>query len=890
MGHLETNGTAASAEPAINLLVEELTARLYAGEAIDWPAVARAHPEHAAELSALRPALEALGRLSGAGDAAVSGVAAQADGLVTGVLGDFRVIREVGRGGMGVVYEAEQVSLGRRVALKVLPFAATLDPKQLQRFKNEARAAASLYQEHIVHVYGVGCERGVHFYAMQFIDGLTLAQVIAGMHAAREDEAAGPDQTAAYARPPASSGAGQAGPASGPGLGEAGPCVPLGHARPGSQAPATVEAAALSTQFSGPKTRNFYRTAARLVAEAADALEHAHSVGIVHRDVKPGNLIVDETGKLWVTDFGLARVGPDAGLTMSGDLVGTLRYMAPEQALARHGLADHRVDVYGLGCTLYELLTGQPAVHGNDKAEVLRTIAFEEPVVPRKLDKAIPAELETVTLKCLAKNPAERYATAGELADDLRRWLSDQAIKAKPPSLRQKAAKWVRRHQPLVRAAAAIGLVAVAAVAALAGLAWHKNGQLKAAYAEAERGRRLAQRALDEMSSQVIDGWLAKQDKLTEEHKTFLKKALQYYTELASEAGNDEAMRTALMAAHARVGHIHLMLGQTAEAERAYYQALALLQQLVADSPTPAYRHELAKCHVDLGKAQWEMHRLAEARRSMAQARAIWQGLADEFPAMPEYRSRLAAIHHNLGTIWAEQNHLADAERALRQALALMEGLPASLTAGSEYWISLAATHTALGNVLNDLGRQAEAEKFYRLAAAVLEKRFADFRNLAEYRVALAGCLYSIGVFVETPARPQDAEKTLRQSIALQKALVADFPAVPGYRYRLAESYGCLWNVLKMMKRWADLDQVNRQALALLEKLVEEDPQNSRYQSKLEEGQRVLATNLLNCPDPALRDPAKAVELAKQAVERGPKKTLVATVSGRGLLPRRELD
>ena len=147
-----------------------------------------------------------------------------------------------------------------------------------------------------------------------------------------------------------------------------------------------------------------HRTSAALIADAADALEHAHSLGIVHRDVKPGNLLLDADGRIYVSDFGLARFGPDAGLTMTGDAVGTLRYMAPEQALAKHGLADHRVDVYGLGATLYELLSGRPAVDGEDRQEILRRIAFEEPVSPRKLDRAIPAELETITLKCLAKD------------------------------------------------------------------------------------------------------------------------------------------------------------------------------------------------------------------------------------------------------------------------------------------------------------------------------------------------------------------------------------------------------------------------------------------------------------------------------------------------------
>src|SRR5438093_4381202 len=216
---------------------------------------------------------------------------------------------------MGIVYEAEQISLGRRVALKVLPYAATMDPKQLQRFKNEAKAAASLKHEHIVPIYAVGCERGVHYYAMEFIEGQTLAQLIAGMGDAGLQPAA-PDRTAAYV--PASSVAG---------LSEAGPRVPAGHAEPGSMTPATEEIAALSTQRSSPRNRQFYRRAAELIAQAADALEHAHSMGVVHRDIQPANLLLDRAGNVYVSDFGLARVGPDAGLTVSGDVLGTLRYM-----------------------------------------------------------------------------------------------------------------------------------------------------------------------------------------------------------------------------------------------------------------------------------------------------------------------------------------------------------------------------------------------------------------------------------------------------------------------------------------------------------------------------------------------------------------------------------
>src|SRR5205085_1769628 len=156
-------------------------------------------------------------------------------------------------------------------------------------------------------------------------------------------------------------------------------------------------------------------------------------------------------GRLWVTDFGLAQVQSDARLTMTGDLVGTLRYMSPEQALAKRVVIDHRTDVYSLGATLYELLTLRPAYGGSDRQELLRQIAFEEPKAPRRVNKAIPAELEAIVLKAMEKNPQERYATAKELADDLRRWLDGRLIRARRPTPVQRAQKWLRRHPAVVR-------------------------------------------------------------------------------------------------------------------------------------------------------------------------------------------------------------------------------------------------------------------------------------------------------------------------------------------------------------------------------------------------------------------------------------------------------
>src|SRR5262249_53806648 len=295
--------------------------------------------------------------------------------------------------GMGIVYEAEQLALARRVALKVLPFAVGLDARQLQRFKNEAHAAANLHHQNIVPVYFVGCDRGVHYYAMQFIDGRTLADMIAELRQIAglpvEDETAHVSQ-----------------------------------ARNISNTDVTPPAANRSTDRSVTSAA-YFRTVANLGVQTAEALDHAHQVGIVHRDIKPANLLVDGRGNLWVTDFGLAQIQEDTRLTRTGDLLGTVRYMSPEQALGKPAPLDHRTDIYSLGVTLYELLALEPAFGANNRRELLRQITLDEPRPPRRLNRSIPADLETIVLKAAAKTPGERYATARELAEDLRRFLED---------------------------------------------------------------------------------------------------------------------------------------------------------------------------------------------------------------------------------------------------------------------------------------------------------------------------------------------------------------------------------------------------------------------------------------------------------------------------------
>jgi serine/threonine protein kinase len=237
--------------------------------------------------------------------------------------------------------------------------------------------------------------------------------------------------------------------------------------------------------------------AAQLGVQGAEALEHAHQMGIVHRDVKPANLLVDVRGQLWITDFGLAQVLSDTKLTLTGDLVGTLRYMSPEQALARRALVDHRSDLYSLGVTCYELLTLEHAFEGRDRQELLRQIAFEEPLPPRRCNPGIPHELETIVLKAMAKNPAERYATAQELADDLRRFLEDRPIQARRPTLLQKARKWTHRHRAVVRVVQGALAVLLVGLAIGAFALWQAKNQTEQALASAASGWKQAETERD---------------------------------------------------------------------------------------------------------------------------------------------------------------------------------------------------------------------------------------------------------------------------------------------------------------------------------------------------------------------------------------------------------
>jgi tetratricopeptide (TPR) repeat protein len=737
--------------------LDEWLRALEAGDAPDREAFLSRHADLVEELAPALDSVEFVHRT--ARDLAATGDGRD-DEPAGRTLGDFRLLREVGRGGMAVVYEAEQVSLSRRVALKVLPFAGMLDPRQLQRFRNEATAAASLRHPHIVPVHGVGCEAGVHYFAMQYVEGQSLAVAIRDLR----DGAEG-----------------------------GGPRTPISTHRTHKEAA-------------------FVRRAAELARQAADALDHAHRSGVVHRDVKPANLLVDVEGDLWVTDFGLATSMTDASLTATGELVGTVRYMSPEQALAKGLPVDHRTDVYSLGATLYELLTLEPAFPGDDLHAVLRDVASREPVALRRWNPVVPADLETVVRKAMSKDPAGRYATARDFADDLGRFLDGRPVKAQRPSVVARASAWGRRHRGLV-AAAAVALVAAVGVLVA------DDVRVSSQRDRAEENLRLARDA--------VDLWLVEAGAADYEDRPLpvpakrklLESALRFY-EAREEDGDSLRRRvTILHALHrwadALAAFDRLTAGHPnvpeALADRAHFlwhmkrhdEALATLDRAIeidrrsgvawffralvlsALKRGPAALDAAKRATdlnanspaawVNLGGAQRDEGLLDDAVASFQKAIALeplnvhaYTGLSWAYEAKGDgasaVKAYLAAQRHrpddaelrnDLGLLRRRLKDLPGAERDFRDAIAIDANLP--------------APRENLGDLLRERGEFAEAVVHYRVETQVMPQRVPAWVGLS----AAYGALHRLPEAID----------------ACRKALEID-PENVGARLNLAHALG----------------------------------------------------------------------------------------------------
>jgi eukaryotic-like serine/threonine-protein kinase len=633
-------------------------------------------------------------------------------------LGDYVILRELGRGGMGVVYEARQVSLNRLVALKMILSGELASRADVLRFRAEAEAAADLDHPHIVPIYEVGERAGRHYFSMKLVKGASLAQSLAqGQWAAGGPEAG--------------------------------------------------------------------RRAARMVEAVARAVHYAHQRGILHRDVKPANILLDDQGQPYVTDFGLAkRVGTgERESTPTGGIVGTPSYMAPEQASGRKGGISTACDVYSLGAVLYELLTGRPPFRGETALETLRLVQEQKPQRPRALNPQVSRDLETVCLKCLHQEPAQRYATAKDLADDLHRYLGGEPIRGRPVSRAERLWRWCRRR-PLV--AGLSGALLLAFGLGLGGVVWQwqrAEGQRRLA----ESNFRQARRAVDDYFTQVSQNKLLKVPGLQPLRKDLLETALAYYQGFLEERAADAGLQTDVAGAHLRVAQITNAIGSKDDARAHYEKARALYERLAgADPGNGEAQHALAIIYDDLAALLPSTDGgRDEALDLVRRALAIREAIARADPDNIDHQHNLALSRLNTANLLLKADRFAEALDSLEQARGLF-GRVAKPGQAYGSW-GLAKTHVAMGFANTRLGRYADALRAYEQARALFEGIVqADpydpaFPSDLAYTCMWLGQLYASGF-----SQPDQALASYERARALLQKLVRENPAVTEYAQRLA--------------------------------------------------------------------------------------------------------
>ncbi|HVJ82763.1 MAG TPA: serine/threonine-protein kinase, partial [Planctomycetia bacterium] len=502
-----------------------------------------------------------------------------------GTLGDYKLLEQVGEGGMGVVYRALQPGANRVVALKVIRSSVTgagesFRKKAESRFKNEIQAAAQLEHENIVPVYDVGNVGDLMYFAMRFVEGQSLSDLV----------------------------------------------------------------------MQGPVEN---RLAATYIAGTTRGVAEAHRRGILHRDLKPHNVMIESrSGKPMVADFGLAKlVDGEDQITKTGETIGTPSYMPPEQ-IKDATTVDHRGDVYSLGATLYHLLAGRPPFQAANTLGTMRQVLYDEAAPPRRLNSAVDADLDTICLKCLQKEPVRRYQSAQELADDLERYLRGEPILARPIGRLERLNRWRRRNP--VEAGLTAAAILLAATALAATTIGYRN--TKAALAQARQNLDYARSAVDRFYTEVSEIDLQNQPGLQPLKQRLLARALDYYQKFLEENRCDTALSVELADSHFRVGEITEEIKSVAEALPHFEAAAKIQQALLKKSPKDLKLTEaLSDSFNSIGRVQQRRQNYSAAKDAYDESRRLRTSLVTEVRDNRGYQRKLANVQMNSGLLKSRQ-------------------------------------------------------------------------------------------------------------------------------------------------------------------------------------------------------------------------------------------
>jgi serine/threonine protein kinase len=845
-------------------LAEEFARRWRAGEEPSIEDYVSRHPQWADEIREVLPAVVMLEQLKPRREDAPTLLETGAPSArIPERIGEYRIVREIGRGGMGVVYEAVQESLGRRVALKLLPASSFADEKFRSRFRRESQAAARLHHTNIVPVFGVGEHDGLWFYVMQLIDGQSLDAVIRQAGRADADT------------------------------------VPLTKR--------SAEAADSSRIGLKPAATELVPKSIALIGvQVADALAYAHDQGVLHRDIKPSNLLLDERGIVWVTDFGVAKVLEDTNLTHSGDLVGTLKYMPPERF---QGESDARSDVYSLGLTLYELLARRPAYADTTPQQIIQIITHNDPTPLRTVAQTVPADLETIIFKAAARDPAHRYQSAGEMADDLRRFLDDRPILARRATRAEQAWRWCRRN-PALATATVVAIVlmvtttvvsVIASVTTTAALAAEK-----AQKEHAELTSTLALEALNGLYNRFAptrlvvtptttnddDVELPVQPALPPEAIPLMEELLRTYERLARSGGEFPKLQAQAAEANYRIGNIRQRLGRLDEAAAAYRAAIELYGRLSPDSPEDPARLKLARTCGELGRTLRLSQQFDEAGRMYDRAFLTMMDAPKDLASRPEYRYELARAlfasdqrdpqasapppmgpggkggpkgggppfgepkrgprgkgpppkdkwrdgpppppdgkEKGKGKGVPRRRFLPGAERPLHQAAEVLEKLVAEFPSVPEYRHLLACCYR---DMPPDALEERPVWESVERGIELLRQLVKEHPKVPDYRFDLCATLARpVRSERDRPGPPEMHSESRRQkleeAVALSAPLVADYPNVPDYAAAHARYLDDLGIATFLAGKAGEAEQFMRQAVALEQGLVKQCPDMLAY-------------------------------------------------------------